>query len=392
MTRKIKMLLALLIVSSVSLWAAVTIKNVSVTPRWPWNGLVDITYTVECDDKDEYIYISLSGHDNERDAHVPMLTLTGDGAKEPVKAGGPYRLVWNSSADRADFSAKSFSLAVRGCEASQRTYLVVDLYDGPNAKAYPYRYSSAAPDTSKDDCRTTELWFRLIPKGTFMMGDENGTQHEVTLTQDFYIGVFEVTQKQYELVTGSNPSGYKGDCRPVECVSCDTIRGSGWPSNGYKAGSNTFMGKLQAKTGLTIDLPTESQWEYACRKRADGSYWYTSYNSGKDNLAELGRYDGNRGDGKGGYGEHTKVGSYLPSELGLYDMHGNVWEWCLDWYGDYPTAAEDPKGASGGSYRVRRGGSWNNFAINCRAADRYCYYPNNSNNNYGFRAACLPVQ
>ena len=294
-----------------------------------------------------------------------------------------------------------------------KPYLVIDLSGGSSATSYPVRYSATAPELSSDTCRTTELWLRRIPAGTFTMGspeDELGrysgeTQHQVTLTQDYYIGVFEVTQKQYELVMGSNPSTYKGDTRPVERVSYNTIRGSTkgaqWPSSSA-VDATSFMGKIRSRTGLTFDLPTEAQWEYACRAGTT-----TALNSGKNltatkscpNVAEVGRYRYNQDDGKGG-SKHTKVGSYLPNAWGLYDMHGNVWEWCLDWYDSYSTtSASDPVGAGAGSDRVLRGGYWgNNNARFCRSAQRGTDSPSDANHtpssvrdHIGFRAVCLSL-
>ena len=301
-------------------------------------------------------------------------------------------------------------------EEEDRLYVVVDLSGGPNAISYPVRYSNSAPNLDDDTCRTTELWLRRIPAGTFTMGspaDEVGrssseTQHQVTLTLDYYIGVFECTQKQWELIMGNNPSNYKGDCRPVEQVIYGDIRGdgaqtgAGWPTYGHEVDASSFMGKLQAKTGLMFDLPTEAQWEYACR--ADTT---TALNSGKNlsstgqdaNMTEVGRYYYNRTDGKGGYSQHTKVGSYLRNAWGLYDMHGNVLEWCLDWYSGYGTVAvSDPVGSTSGSHRVIRGGGWSYYANRCRSAYRdYCnpsyiivYDGDNINSGIGFRVLCLP--
>ena len=304
-------------------------------------------------------------------------------------------------------------------------YVVVDLSRGPVATTYPVRYSSVGPNLDDDTCRTTELWLRKIPAGTFIMGspeDEVGrssrlerlemVQHEVTLTQDFYIGVFECTQRQWELVMGSNPSEYKGDCRPVETVSYNKIRGTGeqagagWPEYGHAVDSTSFMGKLQAKTGLTFDLPTEAQWEYACRAGTT-----TALNSGKNltsidqdaAMDEVGRYFFNTSDGKGGYSEHTTVGSYLPNAWGLYDMHGNVYEWCLDWEPNPyepcgTTPVVDPVGALSGNFRITRGGAWHSqYFVNaacgaqyCRSASRFDPNPRVGKDYYGFRVLCLP--
>ena len=151
-----------------------------------------------------------------------------------------------------------------------------------------------------------------------------------TITKPFYMDAFPVTQKQYQNVTGANPSYYKGEMRPVECVSWNTVRGTSstydWP-NVRTVDANSFMGRLQARTGLAFDLPTEAQWEYACRAGTTGSY-----NNG-NMVSWLGRYNDTQRDGRGGYTlQHTTVGSYLSNDWGLYDMHGNVLEWCLDWY------------------------------------------------------------
>lgn len=287
-------------------------------------------------------------------------------------------------------------------------YLAVNLNTGAVTP------STTGPDLSDDTCRTTELWLRRIPKGTFTMESPEGevgreptesskeTQHQVTLTEDFYISVFEITQKQYSLIYGSNPSSYKGDTRPVENVYYNDIRGTGgtagagWPTYGHAVDSGSFLGKLRAKTGKTFDLPTEAQWEYACRAGTT-----TALNTGKNltstdqdsAMAEAGRYYHNRNDGKGGYSEHTKVGSYLPNAWGLYDMHGNVWEWCLDWWiSDLGSSAvTDPKGPNSGSYRVMRGGGWSGYARICRSACRSNYnLPSNYNIYFGFRVVLLP--
>ena len=166
--------------------------------------------------------------------------------------------------------------------------------------------------------------------------------------------------------------------------------------------SGSFLGKLRAKTGQTFDLPTEAQWEYACRAGTT-----TALNTGKNltstgwdyAMDEAGRYSYNQKDGKGGYSEHTKVGSYLPNAWGLYDMHGNVGEWCLDWYtaGIGSSAVTDPKGPNSGEYRVVRGGGWYGNAQSCRSARVHHYFKSNyygysdkDASIYGFRVVLLP--
>jgi formylglycine-generating enzyme required for sulfatase activity len=304
--------------------------------------------------------------------------------------------------------------------------MVVDLSGGVDALSYPVSYLSSVPAGGwTDEYKTTKLALRLIPPGTFMMGspsDELGhnwagsnfeNYHKVTITKPFYIGVFELTQKQWQLVMGDTPSSYKGDARPVEQVSYNTIRGSvngaAWPTHN-QVDANSFMGRLRSKVNMLFDLPTEAQWEYACRAGTA-----TALNSGKNltgtrncaNMAEVGRYCGNTSDGKGGYSQHTKVGSYLENAWGLYDMHGNVAEWCLDWWAkNLGTSANvDPKGATSSDCRLVRGGCWYDgyyagYAAACRSAYRNYYYYNSNYRTYpsyshyflGFRVCCLPAE
>ena len=215
---------------------------------------------------------------------------------------------------------------------------------------------------------------------------------QVTLTKGFYIGVFEITQKQYKLVMGSLPNspgqGF-ADALPVEGPTWDVVRGASWPT-AQNASSASFMGILSAKTGLQFDLPTEAQWEYACR--AGTTSEYNNGGNTEADLKTLGRYSSNRSDGKGGnYNYYTKVGSYNANAWGLYDMHGNVKELCLDYYSSssLPATATDPVGPETGSSRMLRGGGWESSASFCSAANRLLYAPSNSSySDMGFRVKC----
>ena len=201
------------------------------------------------------------------------------------------------------------------------------------------------------------------------MSDEGGS-HEVTLSRPFYMGVTEVTNGQWQRVMGSVPSKWKDADRPVETVS--------WEE------AVAFCRKLselpeERKAGRVYRLPTEAEWEYACRAGTDTKY---SFGDAEGQLDAYGWYDKNSG------GKTHPVGQKQPNAWGLHDMHGNVWEWCSDWYGEYPRGGvTDPQGWSGGSNRVNRGGSWNNTARNCRSANRNRNNPSNRNNNLGFRLA-----
>jgi formylglycine-generating enzyme required for sulfatase activity len=209
------------------------------------------------------------------------------------------------------------------------------------------------------------------------------------------MGKYEVTQKEYQEVMGTNPSNFKGDLPaqagnlPVEQVS--------W----YDAVE--YCNKRSQKEGLTpaytingtnvtwnrnangYRLPTEAEWEYACRAGT-----VSPFSTGNNITTSQANYDGNypyNNNAKGEYRQKTTpVGSFQANPWGLHDMHGNVWEWCWDWKGDYPSGAQsDPVGASSGSNRVIRGGSWGNLGRNLRSADRGSYTPSNRNYIIGFR-------
>ena len=197
-----------------------------------------------------------------------------------------------------------------------------------------------------------------VEAGTFMMGatsemkDSYGWEkpvHQVTLTNDYYMGKYEVTQALWEAVMGSNPSYFKGDNLPVEKMS--------WKD------CQRFISKLNSMTGRKFRLPTEAEWEYAARggKKSRG-YQY----SGSSNISDVAWYDGNSGD------KTHPVGSKQANELGIYDMTGNVLEWCQDWYGSYYSSSQtNPTGATSGSRHVNRGGSW---AKNVRRSSPSCRY------------------
>lgn len=383
--------------------AGVTVTNVVIQQRYPWNGLVDIDYEVLCDNPDADIYVYPTATDHDTNLSIMPRTLTGEGSIGTVKAG-KRRMTWNMAVDNPMLHSSSLSVTLSAFSGTA-PYLVVDLSAGTNAVLYPIVYTNRPPDVMSDSlCRTTQLWLRLIMSGSFVMGSpanelgrsqysNDETQHQVTLTKSYYMGIFEVTQNQWELVMGGNPSNYKGNMRPVDQVSYNMIRGDNlgnrWPTDN-KVDSTSFIGVLRAKTGLIFDLPTEAQWEFACRAGT-----ITALNSGKNitstnicpNVAELARYIRNCSDGKGGYlSAHTKVGVYLSNAWGLYDMHGNVNEWCLDWYSTYSGNSTDPLGISSGNYRIQRGGSWLNVAHCCRSAYRLCYYsPSSADPNTGFR-------
>ena len=317
----------------------------------------------------------------------------------------------------SQFSASDSGFWTFPAPTLSSNYVVINLSGGSNTNRYAESQMASVPSGGwTDEYKTTKLVLRRIANGSFTMGssvDEIGRErdeyeHQVTISKSFYIGVFEVTQKQYQLVMGKNPSEHLGDARPVEHVSYPNIRGSSegaqWP-NTNTVDATSFLGVIRARTGIIFDLPTEAQWEYACRAGTT-----TALNNGK-NLAneerdlamdEVGRYGCNSGkdgmtDGKGGYDEyHTVVGSYIPNNWGLYDMHGNVEEWCLDWYiSQLSGPVTDPRGyswvnpANRTDHRVLRGGNHQVSAAKyCRSARRIDRYLGSKSDIIGFRLCC----
>ena len=362
----------------------VMISDVVAKQRYPWNGKVDITFTET--GAVGYAAISVTAEDLENGSNyvAEASALSGDTGM----AAGAHHVVWDLNAQGLEIVSTNVVFTVAYCIPQ---YCVIDLSAGASASSYSVTYLTKPPSGgfNVDEYKTTKLALRLVEPGTFMMCG----QYETTLTKPFYCGVFEVTQRQYELVTGSNPSCYKGDMRPVEFVSWNTIRGDSstynWPGSS-NVDLNSFMGRLRARTGLDFDLPTEAQWEYACHAGTSTDYSngtnYGGNYSNDPNLNLLGRYSYNRSDGKGGYTDaHTTVGSYLPNAWGLYDMHGNVWEWCLDWYGSLSSPMTDPSGSSSGANRVTRGGSWIYGASSCISSYRSYNFPSYSYDYIGFR-------
>ena len=372
--------------------AAPTVAIDKVQQRYPWNGMVDIDYTITGDASGLKLEVGVEDKQTGN-TYTPTKFLS----VLPVTAG-KHRITWSTEAEGVTIVSTNVSVTVSlvntdPAVVNNNLYYVIDLSGGASATSYPVTTLAAPPGgVWSDEYKTTKLVLRRIEAGTFKMGkDEWNDGYDVTISQPFYMGVFEVTQKQYELVTGNTPSSYhRGDARPVERVSWNTIRGNSdtynWP-NVKTVDANSFIGLLRSKTGLQIDLPTEAQWEYACRAGTTSSY--NNGGNAESDLATLGRYSSNRNDGRGGYSEHTKVGSYAPNAWGLYDMHGNVFEWCLDWM-DWSglTNSTDPEGPVSGSIRVIRGGSWSYDAYGCTSLHRDNCSPSYDYGNGGFRLAC----
>ena len=245
----------------------------------------------------------------------------------------------------------------------------------PTPAPAPVQMPTVTPkpgDRKVETVNGVEFAFRWCPPGTFMMGSpdteegryDDETQHQVTPTKGFWMLETEVTQKQWKAVMENNPSKFEGDDLPVEMVMWNDCQ--------------EFCKKC-TQLGLPVQLPTEAQWEYACRAGTTGAYagnlddmaWYGAYSTSKGTSTERTTYP---------------VGTKKANAWGLYDMHGNVWEWCQDWNADYSSGSvTDPAGPENGSFRVYRGGSWYYYAGYCRSASRFSDVPEGRDGYLGFR-------
>ncbi len=335
---------------------------------------------------------------------------------------------------RPDHSWPGFKIPANGARAvvtawpldNTPDYMVVDVSSAAGANTQKY-YPSAdfVPGGVTNGLYKTGalLMRKIMAKGvTWMMGSvaesgRNATReatHQVTLTNNYYIGVYQVTQTQWQQVTGYNPSNFKteGSMRPVEKVSYTDIRqGKGTESAAAsdtggvypdKPHDDSFLGLLRDKTKLDFDLPSEAQWEFAARAGNGEGYWgdgsAISISSNKDaGLDQLGRYLNNPSSNSTtspattvapAVGGTAIVGSYTPNAWGLYDMHGNLWEWCLDWFADDITGLNGTVNTVSATKHSVRGGSWCYGASGCRSAYRVSNPPSNRGSDNGFRLLC----
>ncbi len=247
----------------------------------------------------------------------------------------------------------------------------------PDVEAQAAKPATGRESLALDLGRGVKMEFVLIPAGSFVMGSDSGLEderpaHTVTISRPFFLGKYQITQQQWEAVMGSNPAAFKGPQNPVESV--------GWTD------CQAFLQKLNDKfaaRGMTFDLPSEAQWEYACRAGGKGKF---TFGDDENRLADHAWFRGNAG------GQTHPVGVKQPNAWGLYDMHGNVCELCADWYArDYyrQSPAADPTGADSSYHHVIRGGCFDDAASNCRASYRNMNDPSDRNHNVGLRVMCV---
>lgn len=311
----------------------------------------------------------------------PYVELVGNACVQPGQAGVDASLYAGLNG--------TLALDLRGWDDDWASLPSGELF---NVRELLWHKLLTTPGGSPPTVAGNLVW---IPCGTFTMGSpaseparssNEGPETRVRISQGFWMGKYEVTQAEYLAVVGSNPSYHTGDSsRPVERVSWND-------AVAYCAALTTreqSAGRLPA--GYVYRLPTEAEWEYACRAGTTTPFHYgNELRSGMANF--YGRYEYLDGDpnhyNAGGIypARPTSVGSYAPNAWGLYDMHGNMYEWCQDWYGAYPGGSvTDPKGPATGTYRVFRGGFWNDDAYYCRSAKRYLNYTAPRNDSICFR-------
>ena len=329
--------------------------------RYPWNGLVDIDYTVENVGNPEDYYVKFTVSNNVAKTSF-ILDNFEDDSTIAVASNGLYRATWRSGAMPVEkFLSKDVTVRADlvfdpGCNGARTPYrmfkyLTIDLTEGPTATSYPVTteyftdQEVANAKFNTDEYKKDKLVLRRVLRGQFKMGSPVGeygreatgyvnreTEHEVRLTQDFLLGVFEVTQAQYYRVMGENPSTNNKNndgLYPVNTVTYQTIRGSSAgcqvPPTFGNVAPDSFLGKLSERTGLQFDLPTEAQWEYACRAGTTTMTYAGDFTTTPNEVVNsIAWYAKNSGK------ETHVVGGKLPNGWGFYDMIGNVWEWARD--------------------------------------------------------------
>ena len=424
-----KLITAFTALSTAAALAAPSIPNASVAiAQNPGSGLVTITYTLE----NEAAFVTADILTNGVSVGEAACGLLSGDVNRKVGAGTGRTILWRPDAtiqEDREFSAGNVSVQLTAWSlATPPDYLVADL-TASNSLHF-YTSTNALPGGLEDErYRTTHLVMRRsAAKGVeWRMGWEyynasfpsaaNVTgcaPHYVTMTNDYYVAIYETTQAQYQNAVGSNPSAngtldsWPSAQHPVEYVSLGDLRGTTlrWPQDGHAVADGTPVSKFRAATGLALDLPTEAQWEFACRAGVKYAYANECLEDWP-NRTKIGWLTGN-GEGKA----HFRVGLKEPNAWGLYDMHGNVLEWCLDrgdktwnsasdnWYmnayvansGDNPCV--EPAGASTGDNCTLRGGSAQHDASVSYAYARYqsgINYNTTRWNSLGFRLVCPGV-
>ena len=346
---------AALSLAAASANADISITDVTARQRWPWNGLVDIDFTITGAAAGDAFAIDIDATAASGATSLSAKTYVA----EPVAGAGANRIVWDLGADYPEFRANDLLVSVTATPLSDSTpiYMVIDLSGGADATKYPVRYTTQPPahvqGAADEPCQTTELWMRRIVVDSNLAFPVNSYSVDVgdskngfwgKMTKDYYIGVFELTQKQYQLVMGSWPNSYFTNeiyraSRPVSELTYRTLTGTQddvqeSPSSVTAA---SFLGKIRAKAGLAITLPSNIQLNFAQRggTKLDSttSFYRYDYNGTTPTSDQIARYNADTSDRNCDATVGTAyVGSYLPNDYGLYDTIGNVAEYTAERY------------------------------------------------------------
>ena len=376
--------------------ATVTVSNVAFTQDADSHD-VTVTYDLATSDG-EPAFVSLDVLTNGVSVGATRVkSVSGDVSTSPADTasfvapgtGTRKRITWKARADLPNVGLTNAAVRVTAIATNHFAglYMVVDLSRGRTSSYYPVQYTACKPDTNSPAFYTTELWLRRVPAATFQMGygtsGDAAPVHNVTLTKDFYCGVVPVTRGQHALIQGT-PNGSDPDGTyaryPVSNISYNALRGEGWPENPDVEESNTAptVGRLRYRTGLMFDLPTEAQWEYACRAGYAGNTFNDGSPYSQDGYIPLGWGQKNSNWKSGFSGFWWPVAMLKPSKWDFYDFYGNVFELCRDWYGAYSGNDQtNPGGATSGTFRVSRGGFYGQHG---GALNSY-YRRHTSNNN-----------
>ena len=298
-------------------------------------------------------------------------------------------IVWDAHRDWHGNLGSNVTVEVSAwyTNAPPGVYMVVDLSEGPAAERYPVALTTGIPDPTDLSCVSNKLWLRYVSAGTFTQGSpetEEGrtsnreTQHQVTLTKNFYAGVFALTRAQYRLVMGSDPGNGETLTCPVNKLKFYDFVGTNInPAVSNTVAAGTFLATIREKTGLLLNLPTDAQWEYACR--AGTTTPYNVETNAIVTIDDLAWYSGNASS------KVHPVGQKRPNAWGLYDMHGNVLEFCREYLLENlgSSARTDPVNTGKSNGFVIRGGSFGDSAANCRSARRAWRAPDTTANWFG---------
>lgn len=403
--------------------SAVTVTDVCAKQRWPWNNLVDVDFNLMGAEGEKYL-VNIDAQCAGGTKKFSAATF----ATDPVVSPGANRVTWDFGKDYPGIRAEDMSFAVSVTPQSgtmQPLYLYIDLSAGSTASSYPVRYTNVGPahvqGAIDEPCQTTQLWMRRInvPAAAFPYTKYNGFWCNVT--KDYYVSVFELTQKQYQMIVGAWPNSFYTNevvraSRPVEGVSFDTFTG-GYPTGEDDAArtitDDSPLGKLRNRSKLALELPTRAQWELAGRGgtylTSKNEFWSYHVNGKTVALDTIARYGKSSKDKNADASVGTApVGSYVPNDYGLYDIIGNVAEYIRDrgytgdlqqHYKDYADdqrlgdAPENPVPDPCGVKRehaasdwkwlpVGKGGQWSSSADYCNLWTIQSYWSSEVNSGY----------